>query len=72
MESLRDKIQEWNIDLFYLLTIESQDFDMNDEFFSMQWIDEKEPAVIYSWNGISQDFYDYCDEHHCLPTDFGA
>ena len=72
MKSLKDKIQEWNLDMFDLLTIKSQDFDMNDEFFSVQWIDEKEPAVIYSWSGISQDFYDYCDEHHCLPTDFGA
>lgn len=68
-ESLRDKIQEWNIDPISLIEIESQDFDFDDDFFAIQWIDKEEPIVIYSWDGISQDFYDYCEENKILPTE---
>lgn len=69
-ESLRDKIREWNIDPIYLIEIESQDFNFDDEFFAIRWVDEEEPDTIYSWEGISEDFYDYCVENQVFPTAF--
>ena len=70
-ESLRDKIREWNIDPISLIEIESQDFSFDDEFFAIQWTEDKtEPITIYSWEGISQDFYDYCEENQVFPTAF--
>lgn len=71
MVSLRNKIQEWNIDPISLIEIENEEFSLNDEFFAIQWtMDKKEPAAIYSWEGISQDFYDYCVENQVFPTAF--
>lgn len=71
MESIIDKIQEWNINSISLIEMESEDFSFHDEFFAIQWTkDKKEPVVIYSWEGISQDFYDYCEAHQIFPTAF--
>lgn len=69
-ESLRDKIREWNIDPIFLIEIYSQDFSFDDEFFAIRWVDEEEPDTIYSWEGISEDFYDYCVENQVFPTAF--